>query len=526
MAVNKQGDVTAIEVRLDHAPEHTVVFDPKQYRHFTHGYAATVAKLQGQTRKHSFTYINGAGWNRHAGYVAQSRHTASSQLFVNQESCADLTALKNTLKRAAMKDSVLDWPWLFRERRGLAPDNRVTVRFQQHLAVRLKTLHNQMTDAWEEWILPQRYWDRKKTEAAQLAAEESILLRRQAAVTVAHYVDARRAAGAVWQQVLKENKKLIEEKANAKENAAKHTPAKNTLQKKEEPYPIQFTNPALYKEAQAAFAQRDALASAIMQQPEQFQRALSHYALSLETVTQQTHIHAGRERVKHYHEERLSNRTVHRDRLAAAIMQDVKQHGAGVSFYNEDWRGIRQHALDHERRVLISRLNPTERERFYKVEKYIENYWEAARLWRLFFDAKTKGVALDPDIVAMAKEASATRNQLAGEIYRTIHDYQTGLHFYHIELEAGAHSIYAGYAPDQKNNAVDIFAKRHVKLKKYAEQQYAKERVETYFSSDDLSLREKAADKNRKIQPFSLPLSRRAYRRRQSKIKNLAVSNY
>ena len=59
-------------VQLD-ADGRTVVFNPRQYRHIDHGYAATVHKAQGMTVD-QVQVLASKHFDAHATYVAMSRH--------------------------------------------------------------------------------------------------------------------------------------------------------------------------------------------------------------------------------------------------------------------------------------------------------------------------------------------------------------------------------------------------------------------------------------------------------------------
>jgi ATP-dependent exoDNAse (exonuclease V) alpha subunit len=117
-----EADATLV-VRLDMNPERTININPKTYNHFTHGYAATIHKTQGTTIKHSLVYASGFGWNRNLTYVALSRHKESCQLFVDRESYKNTEGLIKNFNRRELKDSVLDYPYHFAERRGIIADS-------------------------------------------------------------------------------------------------------------------------------------------------------------------------------------------------------------------------------------------------------------------------------------------------------------------------------------------------------------------------------------------------------------------
>ena len=93
-------------VRLDDGA--TVAFDLKDYAHIDHGYAATIHKAQGMTvdRVH---VLATPGLDRHAAYVALSRHRDSVDLHYGQDDFADRSRLVRTLARERGKDMALDY---------------------------------------------------------------------------------------------------------------------------------------------------------------------------------------------------------------------------------------------------------------------------------------------------------------------------------------------------------------------------------------------------------------------------------
>lgn len=67
------------------------------------------------------THVLASGYmDRHATYVALSRHRQSVALHYDRQTFADQGALGRALSRERAKDSTLDYPDLFAERRGLA----------------------------------------------------------------------------------------------------------------------------------------------------------------------------------------------------------------------------------------------------------------------------------------------------------------------------------------------------------------------------------------------------------------------
>lgn len=86
----------------------SVAFDVKDYASIDHGYAATIHKAQGVTvdRVHVLATL---GLDRHAAYVAMSRHRDSVDLHYGQDDFADQRALTRALSRERGKDMASDY---------------------------------------------------------------------------------------------------------------------------------------------------------------------------------------------------------------------------------------------------------------------------------------------------------------------------------------------------------------------------------------------------------------------------------
>ncbi|MCP8891508.1 Ti-type conjugative transfer relaxase TraA [Sphingomonas faeni] len=95
-----------------------VAFDIKEYAQLDHGYAATVHKSQGVTvdRVHMLAT---PGLDRHAAYVALSRHRDSVDLHYGRDDFADQGKLVRTLSRERTKDMASDYKRDFGERRQI-----------------------------------------------------------------------------------------------------------------------------------------------------------------------------------------------------------------------------------------------------------------------------------------------------------------------------------------------------------------------------------------------------------------------
>jgi hypothetical protein len=93
--------------RLSSRPERVTV-DIDHYNHLDHGYAATIHKGQGLTVDRSYILAS-PYMDRHAAYVAGSRHRESADIFYSQERFKHERDLVNTLSRERTKDVTLDY---------------------------------------------------------------------------------------------------------------------------------------------------------------------------------------------------------------------------------------------------------------------------------------------------------------------------------------------------------------------------------------------------------------------------------
>ncbi len=109
-----------------------VSFDTKSYAHVDHGYAATIHKAQGVTVDRTHVLAT-PGLDRHASYVALSRHRTDMQLHYGRDDFADAGKLALVLSRERAKDMASDYArdssadptQRFAERRGITFRERV-----------------------------------------------------------------------------------------------------------------------------------------------------------------------------------------------------------------------------------------------------------------------------------------------------------------------------------------------------------------------------------------------------------------
>lgn len=96
----------------------TVAFDLKDYAQIDHGYAATIHKAQGATVDRTYVLAT-PGLDRHAAYVALSRHRRAVQLHYGADDFADRGKLVGTLSRERAKDIASDYARDFADRRAI-----------------------------------------------------------------------------------------------------------------------------------------------------------------------------------------------------------------------------------------------------------------------------------------------------------------------------------------------------------------------------------------------------------------------
>ncbi|MDH2170811.1 AAA family ATPase, partial [Sphingobium yanoikuyae] len=99
-------DKAHMRVSLDDGRQ--VGFDTKHYAHIDHGYAATIHKAQGMTVDKVHVLAT-PGLDRHASYVALSRHRETVDLHYGKDDFANQGKLVRTLERERGKDMASDY---------------------------------------------------------------------------------------------------------------------------------------------------------------------------------------------------------------------------------------------------------------------------------------------------------------------------------------------------------------------------------------------------------------------------------
>ena len=113
-----EGDT--VTVRLDGNQGRTIAFSIAHYGHLDHGYAATIHKSQGVTvdRAHLLASRN---LDRHAAYVAMTRHRDHLDLHWSTEAIGSRDRLERIISREALKDTSLDYAPTAKIRKEEAP---------------------------------------------------------------------------------------------------------------------------------------------------------------------------------------------------------------------------------------------------------------------------------------------------------------------------------------------------------------------------------------------------------------------
>lgn len=91
-------DGSRLTVQLDGREKATVMFDASTFQDFRHGYAGTIYRGQGRTIDETYLY-HSEYWRNSSSYVALTRHSEKTELFVAREVAADLPELARQMSR-------------------------------------------------------------------------------------------------------------------------------------------------------------------------------------------------------------------------------------------------------------------------------------------------------------------------------------------------------------------------------------------------------------------------------------------
>ncbi|MFC3068439.1 Ti-type conjugative transfer relaxase TraA [Phenylobacterium soli] len=133
LGVVEQIEGGSLAVRLDGPDARVIAFSTWAYAHIDHGYAATIHKSQGVTVDRAHLLATG-GLDRHATYVAMTRHRTEAILHYAREDFRSRGELTSTLSRERPKDTTLDYLDRYAARRGLEPEGPATRRADRFVA--------------------------------------------------------------------------------------------------------------------------------------------------------------------------------------------------------------------------------------------------------------------------------------------------------------------------------------------------------------------------------------------------------
>lgn len=89
---------TSVSVMLDGKRKRVVTFDAGEFQDFRHGYAGTIYKGQGRTIDQTYLF-HSEHWRAASSYVALTRHSQRTQLFVARDTAADMKDLACQMAR-------------------------------------------------------------------------------------------------------------------------------------------------------------------------------------------------------------------------------------------------------------------------------------------------------------------------------------------------------------------------------------------------------------------------------------------
>lgn len=119
--------VTAARMAVVLDDGRTVAFDLKDYAQIDHGYAATIHKAQGVTVDRAHVLAT-PGLDRHAAYVALSRHRDTVDLHYGRDDFAEPSKLVRALSRDRAKDMASDYARDFADRRQIRLPEQVMTK--------------------------------------------------------------------------------------------------------------------------------------------------------------------------------------------------------------------------------------------------------------------------------------------------------------------------------------------------------------------------------------------------------------
>ncbi len=338
----ESGQVTRFTVRLD-GSDKDITINPKKYKAFDHGYAATIHKSQGITRDHGFIYVANHAWDRAMAYVAMTRHRLSAHLYTSQTLFPTLSHLVKTFNQLPIKDSILHYPLFFARRRGIEPN---TARIKSHLFQRLSNIKAKITHEYKRFKDPFGY-------ACDIMAERAAENRetaRQNAVIVAQYKDISHQTGKLWGEMLTQLTAR-----GFKQNTLEFNEAQKLLPE--------------YAARDALIAQRDKLASEIDANKEMYQLAMNLNRVDDNKLKKEALTHAIRVRLQSYLTAK-DKQTFMAQKIAADLNPVIKKYYGVFKSLNVNLSELNQSAKSYHQRIAREPLSQKEREAFDRVAAY------------------------------------------------------------------------------------------------------------------------------------------------------------
>jgi Ti-type conjugative transfer relaxase TraA len=417
---SETGRVLGLTAQLDGDEKKTVQFSPEKYKDFTYGYAATVHKLQGATYGQTFNYIGGTGWDKYLTYVASTRHKNSCNLYVNQTDYPDLEALSTRLGRRSLKDSVLDFPRAFAERRGIDTSG-LFKQLPKHLGERLSQLKEKVRDRYAAWAEPEAYWRKKQEGIERQARVDARYQGREDAKWVAAYVDTHRLMGCYWQAL----QTKMEQMGIKKLDYASDT---YSLIAATQEHALLHQSSLL----------RDQLAAQLVKDPGRYGRAVKEAGISMKKLEAQALSQARRDRIQAYIEVDKSGKVVLRDRLAAEIASDFKGHYRLLKENRVGPLQVRDHAIAHVKRKKMLEASPAEREAYRAVACYQTLTRQIGK--EVALEKERHGQNKDAPIryadahysIKKCKAINVERGRIASTILKNPDQFEKALDFYQI----------------------------------------------------------------------------------------------
>ncbi len=378
-----------------------VTFSTQDYSAFDYGYAATVHKSQGVTVNHTFVYVAGRSWDRFLTYVAMTRHRLSLNVYAAKAQFKDIDVLGKLLSRAALKDSVLDWPVSFAIRRGFDPES-VLGRFIDRVLGIKQALH-------DKWLFVTNYvaYRARKDHRALLQARGT---QRELARKVAFFVDLRNGLGAQAAQ--------MREDLSPDEKFYKH-----------DDYPGWYKQTLL----------RNRLAFELKQDYPVFEKALSLNRISDEVLDRYVDAHERLLRLEQYLKHKAQGQTLQCYRLAEKLHEArsrsfsqliylSEKHGFDV---DEMSRAIRQDAKAYKRLHYLTQLLPQERRDFRVVDEYVKAKKAVNMSIAQAYDVGGFDTLSEAEVARLTQQKT-TCDALADKIKQAPLRYAPGVHFYEL----------------------------------------------------------------------------------------------